>query len=52
MPHLEHIGIAVENVEAAVDCFRDVLEEKPYKRETVAEQQVRTHLLDADTAKL
>ncbi|PSQ84349.1 MAG: methylmalonyl-CoA epimerase [Bacteroidetes bacterium QS_1_65_9] len=52
MPHLEHIGIAVENVEAAVDCFRDVLGEKPYKRETVAEQQVRTHLLDADTAKL
>lgn len=52
MPHLEHIGIAVDDVEAVVDCFRDVLGAEPYKQETVAEQQVRTHVLDADMAKL
>jgi methylmalonyl-CoA epimerase len=52
MPHLEHIGIAVDDVAAVVDCFRDVLGVEPYKKETVSEQQVRTHFLDTETAKL
>lgn len=52
MARLEHIGIAVDDVDAAVNCFRDLLGEEPYKQETVAEQQVRTHVLDVDTAKL
>lgn len=52
MPRLEHIGIAVNDVNAVVDCFHDVLGVDPYKEETVAEQQVRTHFLDAGSAKL
>lgn len=52
MPRLEHIGIAVDDVEAVVDRFRDLLGVEPYKKETVPEQHVRTHFLDANTAKL
>lgn len=49
---VEHIGIAVQDVNAAVDCFEDLLGVRPYKAETVTEQQVRTHFLDAGTTKL
>ena len=52
MPRLEHIGIAVDDVNAVVDRFQDLLGETPYKAETVTEQQVRTHFLDAGSAKL
>jgi methylmalonyl-CoA epimerase len=52
MPRLEHIGIAVDDVEAVVECFHKLLGVRPYKAETVTEQGVRTHLLDAGTAKL
>lgn len=52
MAHLEHVGIAIEDVDAAVDCFRDLLGVAPYKAETVSAQQVRTHFLDAESSKL
>lgn len=52
MPRLEHIGIAVEEVDAVLECFEELLGARPYKSETVPDQQVRTHFLDADTAKL
>ncbi len=52
MTRLEHIGIAVEEVDAVIDCFDDLLELRPYKTETVSQQAVRTHFLDAETAKL
>lgn len=52
MPRLEHIGIAVDDVTAVVRCFDELLNVQPYKTETVSAQQVRTHFLDADTAKL
>ena len=52
MPRLEHIGIAVDDVDAVADCFRDLLGMDPYKKETVAEQEVRTHFLNAGAAKL
>ena len=52
MPRLEHIGIAVDDVDAVIDRFRDLLGATPYKAETVTEQQVRTHFLDAGSAKL
>ena len=52
MPHLEHIGIAVDDVDAVVDRFRDLLGATPYKAETVTEQQVRTHFIGAGSAKL
>ena len=52
MPHLEHIGIAVDDVDAVVDRFRDLLGATPYKAETVTDQQVRTHFIGAGSAKL
>lgn len=52
MARIEHVGIAVDDVDAAVECFRNLLGVVPYKAETVSTQQVRTHFLDAQTAKL
>lgn len=52
MPRVEHIGIAVRDVDAVVKTFRELLGTEPYKAETVANQQVRTHFLDAETTKL
>ena len=52
MPHLEHIGIAIDNVDAAVNQFRDLLGATPYKAEAVTAQQVRTHFIGAGSAKL
>ncbi len=52
MPRLEHIGIAVDEVAAVLDRFEDLLGERPYKTEPVADQGVRTHFLNADSAKL
>jgi methylmalonyl-CoA epimerase len=52
MPRVEHIGIAVNDVDAVVETFRKLLNREPYKAETVTEQQVRTHFLDAETTKL
>lgn len=49
---LDHIGIAVNDVDPVVECFHELLGIRPYKTETVTEQQVRTHFLDSDTAKL
>jgi methylmalonyl-CoA epimerase len=47
MPHLEHIGIAVDGVQEVIDRFQDLLGARPYKAETVSEQQVRTHFIGA-----
>jgi methylmalonyl-CoA epimerase len=52
MPRVEHIGIAVDNIDAVVETFRALLGTEPYKEEMVADQQVRTHFLDAETTKL
>lgn len=52
MPRLEHIGIAVDDVTAVIRRFDDLLNVEPYKSETVSAQHVRTHFLDADSAKL
>ncbi|MFB6098116.1 MAG: methylmalonyl-CoA epimerase [Salinibacter sp.] len=52
MPRVEHIGIAVDDVENVVECFRSLLGTEPYKAETVTDQHVRTHFLDAETTKL
>jgi methylmalonyl-CoA/ethylmalonyl-CoA epimerase len=40
--HLEHIGIAVKNLETAVNFFENVMGLKCYNIEEVAEQKVRT----------
>jgi methylmalonyl-CoA/ethylmalonyl-CoA epimerase len=40
--HLEHIGIAVKNLETAISFFENVIGLKCYNIEEVAEQKVRT----------
>ena len=52
MASLEHVGLAVEDAEAVIDTLDRLLDLRPYKAETVAAQQVRTHFLDAGGAKL
>lgn len=52
MVHLEHIGIAVDDAVAVASIYKDLLGVLPYKTETVASQHVRTHFLDAGSAKL
>lgn len=52
MAHLEHVGIAVDSVHTVVQDLRDLLGIEPYKAETVTEQQVKTHFLDAGDTKL
>ncbi|MFO8099139.1 MAG: methylmalonyl-CoA epimerase [Salinibacter sp.] len=52
MASLEHVGIAVDDVTSALDRFADLLGERAYKTETVANQGVRTHFVDAGGAKL
>lgn len=40
--HIEHIGIAVSNIETAISFYEKVFGLKCYKIEEVAEQKVRT----------
>ena len=40
--HIDHIGIAVENLDEAVDTYSKILNSTPYKREVVEEQKVET----------
>ncbi len=49
---LEHVGIAVDDPEAATRFFERLLGVCRYKQETVGEQGVRTHFLPAGASKL
>ena len=42
MKHLEHIGIAVKDMEAAKELFTKLLNTEPYKEETVESESVMT----------
>ncbi len=52
MARLEHIGIAVREAAATAALYERLLGVAPYKVETVAREGVRTHFIDAGTAKL
>jgi methylmalonyl-CoA epimerase len=52
MTSLEHVGVAVEDPDAVAATYEKLLGIARYKRETVSEQDVRTHFLDAGSAKL
>ena len=49
---LEHIGIAVDDIDAALDRFRSLFGAVPYKTEDVVSEGVRTHFLDAGGTKI
>lgn len=40
--HIDHIGIAVEDIEEAIETYEKLLDGECYKRETVDDQQVET----------
>jgi methylmalonyl-CoA/ethylmalonyl-CoA epimerase len=42
LTHIEHIGIAVENIDAAIAYYENILGLKCYKTEIVADQKVKT----------
>lgn len=42
LSHIEHIGIAVQNLEAAIKYYEDILGLKCYKIEVVEDQKVKT----------
>lgn len=50
--HIEHIGIAVNNLENAVAFYEKVLGLKCYKIEEIEDQQVRTAFLAAGATKI
>ncbi len=52
MPHLEHVGIAVEDPDAATRLYEALLDVRPYKHERVDHEGVQTHFLAAGHAKL
>ena len=52
MKKLEHIGIAVIDLDAAERIFSDVLGELPYKREVVDSESVLTSFFQAGDSKI
>jgi methylmalonyl-CoA/ethylmalonyl-CoA epimerase len=50
--HIEHIGIAVSNLENAIDFYERVLGLKCYKIEEVPDQKVRTAFLMVGVTKI
>lgn len=50
--HIEHIGIAVENLEEAVETYEKLLDGKCYKREIVEEQKVETAFFQTGQSKV
>jgi len=50
--HIEHIGIAVNNLEDAIGFYENVLGLKCYKIEEVADQRVRTAFLMVGETKI
>ncbi len=50
--HIEHIGIAVQNLEAAIAYYQDVLGLKCYAVEEVADQKVKTAFFQVGGTKI
>ena len=52
MKRLEHLGIAVANLEEAERIFTDVLGVEPYKREEVVDEGVITSFFQTGDSKV
>ena len=50
--HIEHIGIAVPNLEEAIKYYEEVLGLKCYKKEVVADQKVTTAFIKVGDVRL
>ena len=49
---LEHVGIAVADIEATIRIFEDLFGARPYKSEEVGSEGVRTHFYEAGGTKI
>lgn len=49
---IDHIGIAVDDLEIAIDIYEKLLDGKCYKRETVQNQQVETAFFKTGQSKV
>ncbi|MEX1055314.1 MAG: VOC family protein, partial [Rhodothermales bacterium] len=52
MAKLEHIGIAVSDIDEALRVWREVLGVEPYKVEAIERDGIRTHFLSGGSAKI
>jgi methylmalonyl-CoA/ethylmalonyl-CoA epimerase len=52
MQKVEHIGIAVKDLNASNDLFSKLLNQKPYKQETVASEHVATSFFKTGETKI
>lgn len=52
MKHIDHIGIAVEDLEAAIETFEKLLDSECYKREMVEDQKVETAFFKTGQSKV
>lgn len=52
MKHLDHIGIAVADLEKAINTYEKLLESPCYKREMVEQQKVETAFFRAGESKI
>lgn len=52
MVELEHVGIAVDDLQQTLAVLEDVLQISPYKSEAIEKDRIRTHFLRAGGAKL
>lgn len=50
--HIDHIGIAVKDLEQAVETYEKLLDGECYKRETVDEQKVETAFFKTGESKV
>lgn len=50
--NVEHIGIAVENAQHAIDIFSKLLHQTPYKQEKVASEKVNTIFFQVGETKI
>ncbi|MDZ7680754.1 MAG: methylmalonyl-CoA epimerase [Fodinibius sp.] len=52
MEHIDHIGIAVTDLESAVDTYERLLDRECYKREMVEDQKVETAFFKTGQSKV
>ena len=50
--HIDHIGIAVSDLEAAIKTYESLLDSECYKREVVKDQNVETAFLNTGESKV
>ena len=50
--HIDHIGIAVDDLESAIATYEKLLDSKCYKRETVEQQKVETAFFQTGESKV